>query len=106
MFLGQIKPLHKGHCGNDGGYLPPNTNQESAYDCRDECLSRTKYPGYFAYKAATSVTDTVCACYTRAGGCYSDGKHLDHLAYEILDSGQQFLHISIIYPILVIKKKK
>ena len=81
LFSAKFKSLHQGHCGNSGGYLPPNTDQESIYDCRDECSSRTDL-GYFAY-----VTGSTCACYTREGGCNYDGQHMDHNAYQILGQG-------------------
>ena len=83
---------HQGHCngGWDGG---PNTNQDSIMDCRNECLSRTKFGseiGYFAYKTGSN-----CACYLTNGGCPDDNKHNDHKAYFIVTPGIIFIvHLS------------
>ena len=67
--------------------MPPNTNQESIYDCRDECSGRTD-AGYIAY-----VPGSTCACYRKGGGCNADGLHLDHNVFEILDSGKLLGHM-------------
>ena len=80
FFSGKFEYLHQGHCGG-GSWVGPNTNKESIYGCRDECAGRIDV-GYFAYK-----TGSICACYTKNGGCNYDGHHMDHTSYEILDSG-------------------
>ena len=83
--LGRFKFLHQGHCGGTG-YVLPNTVEETIDDCRKECESRDEVK-YFAY-----VSKSTCACYKTE--CYFDGQHMDHIAYEILDSGYQCFALS------------
>ena len=68
--------VHDGHC--NGEWNGPNTVQETAPNCRNECAKRPDI-GYFAYS-----TRGTCACYFLRGGCSDDDQHGDHDAYRIL----------------------
>ena len=76
--LGKYRYLHEGHCAGSG-YTPPNTNQATIDDCLKECKTRNDVK-YFAY-----VPGRQCACYKTE--CLSDGGHMDHKAYEIVEDG-------------------
>ena len=61
-------------------------NQATIDDCLKECISRNDVK-FFAY-----VPGRQCACYKTE--CLSDGKYLDHKAYEIVEDemlGTNFL---------------
>lgn len=81
--LAQYQLLHDGHCGGSG-WTPPHTNQSTVDDCLKECKSRDDVK-FFAY-----VKDSGrCACYKTE--CLSDGKFMDHKAYEIVENGNNYL---------------
>ena len=72
--------MHQGHC--EGNWIGPKDSeneyiQPTIMDCRNECESRAA--GYFAYEPGS-----ICACYTKEGGCKNDGTHQNFFAYEIL----------------------
>ena len=80
ILSGRFKLLHQGHCGGSG-YTTPNTDKPTIDDCRIECASRDGVK-YFAYKSKST-----CACYKTE--CYYDGQYMDHIAYEIIESGSK-----------------
>ena len=83
--------MHQGHC--KGNWIGPKDSenefiQPTIMDCRNECESRAA--GYFAH-----MPSSICACYTKEGGCTNDGTHQDFFAYEIIPreniAGSSFL---------------
>ena len=96
LFSGPYAFLHHGHCGGSTGYLPPNTIQQTIFDCLNECSSRED-PGYFAYKTGSN-----CACYTKSGGCNYDGKYMDRNSYQILEPGKLFVKYFHLFSFLLI----
>ena len=82
-FKENYRLLHQGHCRGKGNkWIGPKDSenemiQPTIMDCRNECESRAA--GYFAYEPRS-----ICACYTKEGGCKNDFTHQNFLAYEIL----------------------
>ena len=77
VLIDPYKYVHQGHCA--GGWVGPNSNQETPLDCRNECAARSGVE-YFAYSNSKT-----CACYTK---CPDDNNHNDHNAYRIIAQGK------------------